>query len=174
MRTIRWRNLDLSDTVVQMSGSTCSKTRRKLPEIQDTKIQEFFYMPSSVDQLHKESTMIESEEVDDDPTADKLPDVIQGIPVSYVDSENVIDPTENKLPGVIKDENIPDIEKESLKEINVVDNDSYSLVIPKAQKQKYLYNYVVPQLVFHPLLMSYNHHHLPQHHYHYPLCYPYC
>ena len=132
-------------------------------------------MPSSVDQLHKETTMIESEEVDDDPTVDKLPDVIQGIPVSYVDSENVIDPTENKLPGIIENENIPDIEKESLKEINVVDNDnSYSLVMPKAPKQKYLFNYVVPQIVFHPLLMSYNHHRLPQHHYHYPLCYPYC
>ena len=129
-------------------------------------------MPSSVDQLKKESTMIESDEVDDDPTEDKLPDIIQGIPVSYVDSENVIDPTEEKKPDVFEDETFPGIKKDSPTEINVVDNNSFNQVMPK-QKQNYLYNYAVPQIVFHPLLMSYNHH-LPQHYYHYPLCYPYC
>merc|ERR1712032_560313 len=152
----------------------------------DTKIQEFFYMPSSVDQLQKESTMIESEEVDDDITDDKLSDVIHGLPVIYVESENVIalekdrieevddDPTEDKLPeGVpvsyVDSENIIDIEKDSPTEVNVVDNSSYNLVIPKTPKQKYLYSYVVPQIAFPPLLMSYNLHQ-PHHYYHYPFC----
>ena len=185
--------LTFTDTVVQMSGSTCSNSKRKLPEIQDTKIQEFFYMPSSVDQLQKESTMIKSEVVDDDTTDDKLAEVIHGLPVSYVEGENVIDiekdrieevdddPTEDKLPVIIEgipvsyvdSENIIDIEKDSLPEVNVVDNSSYNLVMPKTPKQKYLYSYVVPQIVFPPLLMSYNHHQ-PHHYYHYPFCFPYC
>ena len=153
-------------------------------------------MPSSVDQLQTESTMIESEEVDDDTTEDKLPEVTEGLHVSYVDSENVIDiigkdrieevdddPTEDKLPDSIEgkpvsyvdSENVIDIEKEkdSLTEVNVVDNSSYNLVVPKAPKQKYLYSYVAPQIVFHPLLMSHNHHQ-PPHYYHFPFCFPYC
>ena len=152
-------------------------------------------MPSSVDQLQTDSTMIESEEVDVDTTEDKLPDVIEGLPVSYVEGENAIDigkdrieevdedPTEDKLHNSIEgipvsyvdSENVIDIEKEkdSLTEVNVVDNSSYNLVMPKAPKQKYLYSYVVPQIIFHPLLML-NNHHQPHHYYHYPFCFPYC
>ena len=152
-------------------------------------------MPSSVDQLQTDSTMIESEEVDVDTTEDKLPDVIEGLGVSYVEGENVIDigkdrieevdedPTEDKLHNSIEgipvsyvdSENVIDIEKEkdSLTEVNVVDNSSYNLVMPKAPKQKYLYSYVVPQIIFHPLLML-NNHHQPHHYYHYPFCFPYC
>ena len=136
-------------------------------------------MPSSsVDQLQTESTMIESEEEVDDTTEDKLPDVIEGLPVSYVEGENVIDigkdrieevyddPTEDKLPDSIEGMPVSYVDSETV-------NISSNLVVPKAPKQKYLYSYVAPQIVFHPLLISHNHHQ-PPHYYHYPFCFPYC
>ena len=150
-------NLDLSDTVVQMSGSTCSNTRRQLPEMQesqDTKIQEFFYIPSRVDQLQKESTVNESEKDDDHPK-----DVEDGFDdTNPVDSENAIDiETDNRL------------------EFDGVDKTSSDLVLPKEPPKKYLYSYFVPQLIFHPIshpmFMPYNR---PQPYHYHPLCIPYC
>ena len=149
-------NLDLSDTVVQMSGSTCSRTRRKLPEIQDIQTQELFYIPSGVDQLQKESTMNESEKVDDD-SEEKITDVEAGIIHN--------NPVDNAI----------DIENESQTD---VDNTSLDLVLPKEPTQKYLYRYYVPHIPHilfhpfpHPMLMPYNRH---QPYPYYPLCFPYC
>ena len=150
-------NLDLSDTVVQMSGSTCSNTRRQFPEVQelqDTKLQEFFYMPSHVDQLQKESTVNESE---------KESDHREGVGDEF-DDNNTLD-----------SENAIDIEKDSRVEFNGVDKSISDLVLSKEPTKKYLYSYFVPQLIFHPIphpiLMPYNR---PRTHHYYPFCFPYC
>ena len=148
---------DLSDTVVQMSGSTCSNTRRQLPEMQesqDTKIQDFFYIPSRVDQLQKESTVKESEKEDE-----HTKDVEDGFDdTNPVDSENAIDN-----------------ETDSRLEFDGVDKTSSDLVLPKEPPKKYLYSYFVPQLIFHPIshpmFMPYIR---PQPYHYHPLCFPYC
>ena len=140
-----------------MSGSTCSNTRRQFPEVQelqDTKIQEFFYMPSRVDQLQKESTVNESE---------KESDHREGVGDEF-DDNNTLD-----------SENAIDIEKDSRVEFNGVDKSISDLVLSKEPTKKYLYSYFVPQLVFnpipHPILIPYNRH---QTYHYYPFCFPYC
>ena len=157
-------NLDLSDTVVQMSGSTCSRTRRKLPEIQDIQNQELFYIQSRVDQLQKESTMNESEKVDDH-------------------AEDKITEAENVEAGITRSNPVEngidiEIEKESQTDIDDVDNTSLNLVLPKDPTQNYLYRYYVPHIQHilfhpfpHPVLMPYSRH---QPYPYFPLCFPYC
>ena len=111
-------------------------------------------MPSHVDQLQKESTVNESE---------KESDHREGVGDGFDDNKT------------LDSENAIDIEKDSSVEFNGVDKMSSDLVLSKEPSKEYLYSYIVPQLVFHPIphpiLMPNNR---PRTYHYYPFCFPYC